>query len=246
MLQHLFECATHLSWQEPARQRGSNRWLTNKQITKSVAAKCLMRRRSRVKNIHIVAGVLLAAVATKAPAQDWSGAYIGASVGTYEGTGADYNEGVLFEGEYDNPFDRNGNMTSLFAGYRWQNENIVFGPEIAYSSGSLEMESNPNNEITDTQAIQMKVGYAADRLLLSAGFGFVRSTVSPACVDTCGVAEMNGTSLSLGADYMLNEQAFVGVALSRRSYERATYEILEGWEVDGDDTAIELRIGYNF
>lgn len=192
----------------------------------------------------------LALVAVPATAQDWSGPYGGASVSIHNGTNTDYFQGGVYDSTndgYDNPYGRDGNMVNVFGGFRWQNGNMVFGPELAFSSGALKMEGIPENKITDTQSVQMKVGYAMERVLVSAGVGYFKGNLDPRCVVQCGSAKISGASFSIGVDYLLTEKAFVGAALNTRSFGKATYELLgPDWEVDGDDTSVELRVGYNF
>ena len=123
----------------------------------------------------------------------------------------------------------------------------MFGPELAYSSGSLEMEGIPENKITDTQSVHMKVGYAMERILVSAGIGYFQGNLDPRCVVQCGSAKIDGASFTFGVDYMVTDKVFIGAAVNRRSFGKSTYAILSpDWEVDGDDTAVELRVGYNF
>lgn len=180
-------------------------------------------------------------------AQDWNGAYGGASFGLHNGTNTDYFEGEVFDGGYDNPYTREGTMTGLFAGYRWQQGNLVFGPELSYSVGSLEMEPFPDNEVNQTQAITFRAGYAVDKALVSVGIGYFQSNLDPACVDVCGSAQLEGPSVGIGIDYVVTDSLFIGANVTYRTFGKATYEILSpDWEVDGDDTAIEIRIGYNF
>lgn len=203
-----------------------------------------------MKKIALSAGVAMSFFATQALAQDWSGAYGGASLSIHNGSSTDYYQGGVYDSSndgYDNPYSRDGNMFSIFGGYRWQSGDIVFGPEVAFSSGALKMEGVPENKITDTQSVHMRVGYAMDNILVSAGVGYFRGSLDPRCVTTCGSAKISGASFTLGADYMLTEQAFVGAAVSTRSYDNATYELLSpDWEVGGKDSSLELRVGYNF
>lgn len=199
------------------------------------------------QNIKALLVTSLAVVAAPASAQDWAGAYGGATASRHSGTGTDYLDGNVFDGGYTNPFDRTGNMLGVFAGYRWQNGNIVFGPEISASFGAIRMDGVPENKVTDTQSIQVKVGYATDRALFSVGLGYAAANVDPRCVVECGSASLSGRTISVGVDYLVTDKIFLGASVTNKSFGKGTYEILSPvWELDGDDTALELRVGYNF
>lgn len=189
-----------------------------------------------------------------ASAQDWSGLYVGASVSAHGGTNTDYFNGVLDTppagSTYTNPADRSGNMVGLHFGYRFQNGNFVFGPELSYSKGNLRMEGLEDNKITQYKTVMLKGGYAIDRVLLSAGIGYFEGDLEPRCVSVCGVANINGLALSVGADLMVTESVTLGAVITRREFDDAVYPLLEidtpGFRTDGDDTAFEFRVGYKF
>lgn len=191
---------------------------------------------------------LLTLAALPAQAQDWTGAYIGASASSHSGTNTEYESGMqTTPTEYTNPYDRSGTMRNLFAGYRIQNEAFVYGAEISRSTGALRMpEPYTENNISDYTTIMGKVGYAQDDVLFSAGLGYFQGTMKPKCIDVCGIAELSGFAISLGVDYLVTENVTIGTAVTRRTFGKAPFNTLTQFETSGNDTAVEFRIGYNF
>ena len=196
----------------------------------------------------IVATALLTLAAVPAQAQDWTGAYVGASASSHSGTNTDHIDGVAFTPTtYTNPYTRSGTMRNLFAGYRIQNDAMVYGAEISRSTGALRMpEPFTKNNTSDYTTLMGKVGYAQDNVLYSAGLGYFSGTINARDVATVGTADISGIAMSLGVDYLVTENVTVGAAVTRRTFGKAVYSGLPDFEVGGDDTAFEFRVGYNF
>ncbi|MDG1354074.1 MAG: outer membrane beta-barrel protein [Sulfitobacter sp.] len=193
-----------------------------------------------------LAAALLTLAALPAQAQDWTGAYIGAGASSHSGTNTDFFNGALATG-FQNPDNRSGSMKSIHAGYRYQVENVVYGVELSRASGRLEMETVPGNHISGTTTALAKIGYATDNILLSMGVGYFEGKLVPNCVASCGTADISGLALSIGADYAFESGMTVGAAIIRRENRKGAYSLLSGDHVNkGTDTALELRVGYNF
>ena len=192
----------------------------------------------------IFATALFTIAALPAQAQDWTGAYIGASASSHSGTAMEYDvevPGTSFD------YDRSGTMRSLLAGYRIQNDALVYGVEVSRSTGALRLpEPYTKNHISDYTTLMGKVGYAQDNALFSAGLGYFQGEIKPVCIDVCGIVEMSGLAISLGVDYLVTENVTVGAAVTRRTFEKAPYPKLPQYETSGNDTAFEFRVGYNF
>ena len=196
----------------------------------------------------ILATALLTLAALPAQAQDWTGAYVGASASSHTGTNTEYLNGVATTPvDYDNPFTRSGTLRNLFAGYRIQNDAMVYGAEISRSTGALRMaEPYPKNHISDYTTLMGKVGYAQNSALFSAGLGYFQGTLKPACIDICGVADISGLAVSLGVDVLVSDNVTVGAAVTRRTFDESTFKKLPQYGTSGNDTAFEFRVGYNF
>jgi len=193
-----------------------------------------------------LAAALLTLAALPAQAQDWTGAYVGASVSSHSGTSTDYLNSVLGTG-YVNPDNRSGSMTSMHAGYRYQVENVVYGIELSRASGRLELEATPTNHIPGTTTALAKIGYAQDNFLFSLGVGYFSGKITPNCLAACGETDISGLALSVGADYAFENGMTVGASVTKRNNRNDNhYPLLTGYEHKGADTAVELRVGYNF
>lgn len=112
---------------------------------------------------------------------DWSGAYYGAALG-YADTGSTFDNGVLFTPT----FGVNGGTGSLFVGYNWQNDKVVYGFEAditsADISGNFEpapCSSSPGcaTEISSMISLRGRVGYAVGNALYYSSFGIVVADV---------------------------------------------------------------------
>ena len=191
---------------------------------------------------------LLTLAALPAQAQDWTGAYVGASTSSHSGTNTEYFNGVpTSPQQYTNPFTRSGTMRNLFAGYRIQNDAMVYGAEISRSTGALRMaEPYTENNISDYTTLMGKVGYAKDNVLFSAGLGYFQGTLNAAGVESVGVADISGAAMSLGVDVLVTNKVTIGAAVTRRTFNKAAYSVLQSYETKGNDTGFEIRVGYNF
>lgn len=196
----------------------------------------------------IFATALLTVSGLPVQAQDWTGAYLGASASSHSGTNTEYNNGVLTSPQqYNNPFARSGTMRNLFAGYRIQNDAMVYGAEISRSTGALRMpEPYTKNNISDYTTLMGKVGYAKDNVLFSAGLGYFQGTLNAAGVESVGVADISGAAMSLGVDMLVADNVTIGAAVTRRTFGKAAYSVLQSYETKGNDTGFEIRVGYNF
>ena len=196
----------------------------------------------------LLATALLTLAALPSQAQDWTGAYVGASASSHSGTNTEYeNDIATTPADYDNPFTRSGTLRNLFAGYRIQNDAMVYGAEISRSTGALRMpEPFTENNISDYTTLMGKVGYAQEKTLFSAGLGYFQGTLTPKCLDACGIAELSGLAISLGVDYLVTENITIGAAVTRRTFDKAPFKKLPAYSYAGNDTGIELRVGYNF
>ena len=186
-----------------------------------------------------LAAALLTLAALPAQAQDWTGAYVGASASSHSGMTSDYNSGVT-----GGAFERSGSMKGVFGGYRIQRGDFVYGAELSHSTGKLPLSVYEVNYTSDYSTGIVSVGYAVENVLFSAGIGYFNGTVIGNDI-TFPEANISGTVLRLGADVLVTEKVTVGAAISRRTFGKARYEN-STFEVAGDDTALELRVGYNF
>jgi len=127
----------------------------------------------------------------QAPMFNWSGFYVGGTVG-----------GMFGSGQYANPFfssaryNISGAIGGLTAGMNWQSGALVFGIEGDYSwSGAKGEDTSGCNPTPCTEkwpwlgTIRGRIGYAYDRFLpyLTGGAAFSRIEVGPILVGTKNV-----------------------------------------------------------
>ncbi len=153
---------------------------------------------------------------TAAPA-DWAGGYAGATLG-YAFSGEDrfgLANGEDFRGNVGT-LDLSGANAGLRVGNRWQRDNWVFGPELAYDAGKIEDTVNGTvdgvahegtSEITGVLSLTAKVGYAVSPDVLIFG----KSGVARADVDYSldGVNQdysKTGYIVGLGVEKRINDR----------------------------------------
>ncbi|SIN93568.1 outer membrane protein [Vannielia litorea] len=109
-------------------------------------------------------------VTTPAPVvdlgRDWTGGYVGLSFGT--------GSGEIDGGGATNDFDVEDNY-GLYGGYLWDNGNLVYGGELAYSSLGLNPDVGPDAD-ADVWALKGRLGYDAGNFLPYATAGFANIT----------------------------------------------------------------------
>lgn len=186
------------------------------------------------------------AVAGAAQAQDWSGFYFGVTGVNASGTYRHYDSGVIDPAHTD-PIT--GSQFGGFAGYNLQAGNLVYGVEIAKTSGELVVGGNPVYFVDDLFDIRGRFGYASGRALI---FGTVGVTLGHHFWEdgqvTNSPVRTDGVSLGLGVDVAVTDRVFVGLA-----YQHVTLVAKEG-EIGGfpivesndDLDLISLRVGMRF
>jgi opacity protein-like surface antigen len=127
---------------------------------------------------------------------------------------------------------------AIFAGYNFQNGNLVYGPEVtlwsvnATLAGPVEL-----NRLAD---IRGRLGWAAGDALFYGALGWswgrYENTSSGFDID------MDGHNIGLGVEYNVTESVFVGVDYTRRSIEGSEAAI----DVELDVDTLTLRGGFRF
>jgi outer membrane immunogenic protein len=184
-----------------------------------------------VKKTLLTVALLVSASAVSA--QDWSGAYIGVSVG--QGSG---DVGVPALSSSDT-LDSD-TVFGLFAGYNLQRDSMVYGAELAFNSGDINSQAFPSQGVTPMIDLKGRVGYAAGRGM---AYGVLGYSTNEAFV-TGATSDGSGLSYGLGYDYQINDAFTIGGEfLSRKMQNDATAGILE---VEPDISTFSLRAGMKF
>lgn len=181
---------------------------------------------------------VVVAPVTQAPVYDWSGGYAGVSLGY--SFGGDDEVGFEYY-ENDELYDRDTDVTNLkvkgitgdiHAGYRWQRDKWVFGPELAIEGGNVDANFR-NESPNDTQLpgepainvleLESKVNYIAT-LAFKTGYAvrpdtLIYGTVGYVRGDFDYSVSYNGTNFEDG--YSANGYA-VGLGVERKLSERTS------------------------
>lgn len=179
-------------------------------------------------------------------AQDWAGLYAGLSAAPVDGTYRHYDSGVISPPN-TSPID--GELKGAFVGYNMQSGNLVYGGELAYSSGDLRLNGSTIYFIRDSLDVRGRVGYSLGRALV---YGTVGWTTADQHWDDGAVTNspvrVDGLSLGLGIDVQATDRVFFGLA-----YQRVTLVAEEGEiggfplvETNSDLEQVSLRVGFRF
>ena len=153
-----------------------------------------------------VATASLAGSPAAAAGNDWSGFYAGGTFGTGTGGNLEYDNGGLFEYDSLEP----GTSFGGFAGYNMQQNNTVYGGEIAYSQvdvpgfGPVGFPLETFNYFADAKA---RVGIVQNNFLL---YGFAGYSFSNFEFPSGTNFDVSGLNFGAGVDVMVNEHMFVG------------------------------------
>ena len=199
-------------------------------------------------------------------AYNWSGVYVGATVGygwaDTNVTDLDFYSFSSF-GDTEFDFDSDGILGGVFVGANWQSGNFVYGVEADISATDIENtventmipgsgESFSNN-IDWFGTIRGRLGYAMDRTLVYAtggvAFADVESSYNDPLDDTFFIASDTawGWTIGAGAEYALTDNWTL-----RGEYLYVDLEDLQGsfdgyrFDFDNDMHVVRLGAAYKF
>lgn len=166
-----------------------------------------------------------------APANDWTGAYFGGTVGWAPGTYTD---------DADVDFDFDGVTYGGFAGYNYQfDNNFVLGGEIAASTGQRTFDGGALAAYDATFVdLKARMGYATDRALVYVSGGYTLAYYNDAAD-----SEATGFNVGAGVDFKLTDNLFVGAEYVYRDLEDSVNDPALWSENLG---TIQARVGITF
>lgn len=183
--------------------------------------------------------------ATAAPAavHDWSGFYGGLSYGRATGETNYYSAPGTFG---NGPWDVEGNLPGLFAGYNVQNGNFVYGAELSAMFGDVRgtpsgFEEQQYEDVIDLKA---RVGYAAGSALFYGALGYSTSKFTEDYADS--LQTMSGLGYGVGVDVAIAGRYSIGAEYYSRDL-NGSLDYAPTYELDdsGFDT-FTLRFGMQF
>lgn len=177
--------------------------------------------------------------AVMAPVDEpFEGFYVGLGFGHIGGSGSETIPSSV-TAPLVNPLDiENDGVHTIFAGYNFQNGNLVYGPEVAAWSVNATL-SGPT-ELNRLADIRGRLGWAAGDALFYGALGWswgqYENTASGFEVD------LDGHNIGIGVEYNVSESLFVGVDYTRRSLEGSSPSL----DVELDVDTFALRGGFRF
>jgi outer membrane immunogenic protein len=165
---------------------------------------------------------------------DWSGAYIGAHVGTAWG-------------DVDFPWDEEsveveGTLAGLHLGFNHQFGRWVGGAEVSLSEGDVESDDghrrDTKTEIDSLFLATVRLGYAFDRSLVYVKGGYASADVNLAMDEDVDLSERQaGTTLGAGFEYALTKGMIFGLEYNRVDLGSATHVVF-----DDDPVRVEADV----
>ncbi len=163
---------------------------------------------------------LLALSATSAFANDWTGFYAGAGIGSLEvdPSGAGEKDDDLSYG--------------LHAGYRYDTGQWVFGGEFEYDWTDIELD--PGISVDGVMRLKATAGYDFGQTLVYLAAGTAE-------VDIDGLGDEWGEFFGLGAAYAVSSQTILSLELLEHNFSD-----IDGSGVDADAWSVNLRASWQF
>ncbi|QJD16669.1 outer membrane protein [Paracoccus sanguinis] len=190
---------------------------------------------------------------TPAPAPAWQGGYAGVALGyAFNGDDRIGRRGAGLDDSIGTA-ELSGVNLSLRAGYRWQRDNWVVGPELSYTAGDIKdgfdfgaggsFESKVNNLF----AVKLKTGYLArpDTLVYGiAGWqtGDFTYNYNGADIDY----DADGYVLGLGAEKMITDRISVTGEYEYSNFGKTTVDLGGGVISKATPEHSNVKLGLNF
>ncbi|MCQ0969212.1 outer membrane beta-barrel protein (plasmid) [Paracoccus sp. TK19116] len=184
------------------------------------------------------------------PASNWAGGYAGGSLG-YSFSGDDevgldvVEDGVTTaRGTELGNLELSGATAGVHAGYRWQRDRLVFGPELGVEFGNVDDEIDltasavstgvtASTEVNNILSLRFKTGYLLnDQTMLFGSAGVVRGDfdVTLASDGDSATESYNATgySLGLGVERKLSNRMSLTAAYEYRDFGRTDVDFTDG------------------
>lgn len=121
--------------------------------------------------------------------------------GIYGGVLGGMQSGEITEG----PFEFDAVNYGVFAGYNYQQDNMVIGAEVAAQMGTMDFDNGDSFDIDMLVDAKVRVGYSFGDALVFASGGY--SSLGMTSPDNFAAT---GWNAGAGIDYAISEQFFVG------------------------------------
>ncbi len=159
-----------------------------------------------------------------APSADWTGGYVGASLGYGDVTGSN----TLGD-------DVNGLTYGILGGYMVDLGSVVLGGELSLDGTDITDDVS-GLEVDSVARAKLRAGYDAGQWLPYVTIGVAELTTSGAIDD-----KDTGQLYGLGVDYRLNERVIVGGEVLKHQFDDYA-----GSGIDVEATTVSARVSFQF
>lgn len=160
--------------------------------------------------------------------------YAGLEIGYGQGDGTE----SLIGRPLDAPFDFDGEVYGVFAGYNFQNGSTIYGGELRYMHTNLE-DAAAGLEVNSILDLRVRVGFvASDNLMVYGAAGWTIAQATAAATDF----DMNGFNYGIGAEYNISDSFFVGADVTGRQLDGT----LGAFDYESTVNTATIRAGFRF
>lgn len=173
---------------------------------------------------------------------NWSGFYAGGLIGFTSGSHDYHNVGDPIP---TLEWDIGGTSYGGFAGYNIQRNRLVFGGEVAVTTGNVQIAGGffPDYAYDLNVDLKARAGFAVGRALIfgEVGYGIAHWGDDLAVEDT----DLSGIIFGIGVDYAITDRIFVGIEYISRGLSGID-NIDPTTEIKTSQQTIQGRIGISF
>lgn len=184
----------------------------------------------------------------------WQGGYVGAALGYAFGGDDEIGASVggTVEGNLGNA-ELGGPNLSLRAGYRWQRNNWVVGPELSYTAGDISDEFDYGTggtfeaKVNNTLAVKLKTGYLVRPDMLVYGIaGWQKGEFTYTANGTDIDYDADGYVVGLGAEKMLTDRMSVTGEYEYSDFGNTEVDLGGGVTTRATPAFSNIKLGLNF
>lgn len=227
------------------------------------------------KALKVCAAALALSASCSSFAYDWSGPYLGGSIGysKAEDSGTGYDEVSLTTmSGYAQDAKANGLAAGIFGGYNWVYENrVLFGLEAEYQKRRSQKDApfQKNGGVIDSQyavqtdidavgSLSVRLGrlFNDNKTLAYLSAGVARADVARTYSDLnsgnnlFASGKQKGWTAGLGVEHVENENLFLRAEIRRTEYDAETVDVDSLWgefyKQELTENSIVFGIGYRF
>ncbi len=175
----------------------------------------------------------LSASADSAIPANWSGFYGGLSASSYRGQTTKTIGGISTVFALSTK-----SAVGVFAGYNWQNGNLVLGGELAYTDPDQGHVLAPATRVNNTFDAKLRAGYATGKTLFYGVLGGSSASMSNGGT----TVKLSGLSYGIGVDYALTEKVVIGAEYLMRDLKGTSAPIT----LNTKSNSISARLSWKF